>query len=147
MPAWPGGPCPDCGQDMPPNLVHCQICRALLNPDLYRSDVNIPQFFELKEISEVMDVEVAGYHVLCPHCQEELRINRKYAGADVACKHCSGQFRLDISDPRIKTRAFYVACCHCEKELRVAPKYLGMKVACKFCSGAVQIVSADSEVK
>ncbi len=76
MPAWPGGPCPDCGQDMPAKLVHCQYCRALLNPDLYRSDVEIPEFFELKEISDVAQVKVLGFHILCPHCQDELRISR-----------------------------------------------------------------------
>ena len=76
MPVWPGGPCPDCGQDMPANLVHCQFCRALLNPDLYRSDVEIPEFFELKEVSHMIDVPLKGYFVLCPHCEEELKINR-----------------------------------------------------------------------
>lgn len=146
MPAWPGGDCPDCGQDMPANLVHCQFCRALLNPDLYRSDVEIPQFFELKEISSMVEIEVAGYFVACPHCQKELRINRKYAGAAVACKFCRGHFRLDLADPRIKTKAFFAYCGHCDKELRAAPKYLGMKVACKFCMGAVQIVTSSAGV-
>ena len=146
MPAWPGGPCPDCGQDMPANLVHCQFCRALLNPDLYRSDVEIPEFFELKEISNVVEVEVAGYYVLCPHCEKELRINRKYVGAGVACKFCNGQFRLDLADSRVRTKAVYTACGHCDKELRVAPKYLGMKVACKFCAGHVQVMSGSESV-
>ena len=36
MPAWPGGPCPNCGEDMPPNMVHCRECRTLLNPELER---------------------------------------------------------------------------------------------------------------
>tara|TARA_R110002072_G_scaffold238769_2_gene396289 strand:+ start:181369 stop:181767 length:399 start_codon:yes stop_codon:yes gene_type:complete len=124
---------------MPANLIHCQFCRALLNPDLYRSDVEVPAFFELKEIDNVIDVEVAGYYLVCPHCTEELRINRKYAGVSVACKHCSGQFQIDLASPRIRTKAFYAACGHCDKELRVAPKYLGMKVACKFCDGHVRI--------
>jgi uncharacterized CHY-type Zn-finger protein len=129
---------------MPANLIHCQFCRALLNPDLHRSDVEVPEFFELKEIGAVIDVEVAGYYLVCPHCTEELRINRKYAGFSVACKHCSGQFQIDLASPRIKTKAFYVACGHCDKELRVAPKYLGVNVACKFCEGHVR-VQANSE--
>ena len=147
MPAWPGGPCPECNQDMPANLLHCQFCRALLNDDLHRSDVNIPQFFELEEITSVMDVELSGYFLKCPHCDEELRINKKYAGVGVACKSCSGQFVLDLSDPNLKTRAFYVGCPHCSEELRVATKYLGMKVACKFCEGHVQILSGSEQLR
>ena len=145
MPAWPGGPCPDCGQDMPANLVHCQFCRALLNSDLHRSDVEIPAFFELQEVDNLMDAEVAGYFVLCPHCERELRINKKYSGSGVACKFCSGQFKLDVGNPRIKTKAFYMGCPHCTRELRVASKYLGMKVACKFCTGHVQILSGAEQ--
>ena len=143
MPAWPGGPCPDCGQDMPANLVHCQYCRALLNPDLYRSDVEIPEFFELKEISNVGEAKVAGFHILCPHCEDELRISRKYLGKVVACKFCQGQFKLDVTDPRIRTRAFYSDCPHCTKEIRLAPKYLDKKVACKHCDGHLQVTTAD----
>jgi hypothetical protein len=142
MPAWLGGPCPDCGQDMPAKLIHCQFCRCLLNDELHCSDVEVPEFFELKEISSVIDAEVRGYYIQCPHCDEELRINRKYTGADVACKHCRGQFRLDISSPRILTKAFYTGCPYCEKELRVASKYVGQKVACKFCEGHVHIRQA-----
>ncbi|MDA1163218.1 MAG: zinc ribbon domain-containing protein [Planctomycetota bacterium] len=147
MPTWPGGSCPDCGQDMPANLIHCQFCRALLNSDLHRSDVEVPQFFELKEIGTVIDVEVAGYFILCPHCREELRINRKYAGVGVACKHCNGQFLLDLASPRVNTKAFYASCGHCDEELRVAPKYLGMNVACKFCEGHVRIQTNPQRVR
>lgn len=139
MPAWPGGLCPQCGQDMPANLVHCQFCRALLNSDLYRSDVEIPAFFELQEVDNLMDAEVAGYFVLCPHCERELRINKKYSGSGVACKFCSGQFKLDVSDPKVKVKAFFMPCPHCTKELRVAPKYLGKNVSCKLCSGHCHI--------
>ena len=146
MSAWPGGNCPDCGQDMPANLIHCQFCRALLNPDLYRSDVEVPQFFELQEISPVTEVELAGYYVMCPHCDQELRISRKYQGQGVACKLCRGQFKLDLSHPRIRTKAFYMDCPHCTKELRVASKYLGMKVACKFCTGHVHILSGEKQI-
>ncbi len=143
MPAWPGGPCPDCGKDMPARLIHCQYCRALLNPDLYRSDVEIPEFFELKEISDVAEAKVAGFHIVCPHCEDELRINRKYQGAVVACKFCQGQFKLDVTDPKIRTRAFYSDCPHCSKEIRLAPKYLDKKVACKHCDGHLQVTADD----
>lgn len=143
MPAWPGGPCPDCGHDMPAKLVHCQFCRALLNPDLYRSDVEIPAFFELKEIPSVPEVKVAGFHIVCPHCSDELRINRKYQGAVVACKFCSGQFKLDVADPKIRTRAFYSDCPHCSREIRLAPKYLDRKVACRHCEGHIRVTTAE----
>lgn len=141
MGAWPGGPCPDCGQDMPKNLIHCQFCRRMLNESLPQNEVVVPEYFDLQEIDNVVDAPVAGFHVQCPHCEQELRINKKYAGMPVACKHCSGQFKLDIDSPRIHTKAFYVGCPHCDKELRVAPKYVGMTVACKFCSGHVKILS------
>lgn len=25
---WPGGPCPQCGDDMPAKVIHCQTCRT-----------------------------------------------------------------------------------------------------------------------
>ena len=132
---------------MPAKLVHCQFCRALLNPELKPSGAAVPDFFELAEIANVIEVPVAGYHILCPHCDQELRISKKYAGCAVACKFCSGQFTLDITSARIRTQAFYVGCPHCEQELRVAPKYVGRKVACKHCSGGVHIVSNFSSAK
>jgi hypothetical protein len=143
MPAWRGGPCPTCGHDIPAKVIHCHFCRALLNSDLVEAEVVVPEYFELQEISPVIAASVIGYHVLCPHCERELRINKKYAGCPVACKFCSGQFKLDITNPRLQTKAFYLDCPHCEKELRVAPKYLGAKVACKLCGGHVQIVSGN----
>ena len=39
--AWQGGPCHQCGDDMPANLVHCQTCRALLNSELTEDSVEI----------------------------------------------------------------------------------------------------------
>lgn len=132
---------------MPAKLVHCQFCRALLNPALRSISAPVPDFFELEEIANVIEVPVTGYHVLCPHCDQELRINKKYSGCAVACKFCSGQFTLDITSPRIRTQAFFVACPHCEQELRVAPKYVGRKVACKHCNGGVHIVSNASTAK
>ena len=142
MPAWPGGPCPQCGDDMPENLVHCQNCRALLNDDLYKSSVEIPAFVPLQEISSMVEVEAVGYHIECPHCAKELRINRKYGGEQVQCKFCSGQFRADLTSPAVKVHAFYSTCPHCEEELRIAAKYLGMKVACKLCGGKIHFVQS-----
>ena len=138
MPAWSGGECPHCGDFMPENLIHCQTCRALLNPDLHKSSVVIPEFIPLQEIASMIEVKPAGYHVECPTCNRELRINRKYVGQGVQCKFCEGRFRLDTTE--LKTNAFYTDCPHCSEELRIAQKYLGMKVACKLCSGKIHFV-------
>ena len=127
---------------MPPNLIHCQRCRALLNEDLHRSSVEIPVFIPLQEVASMVDVEPAGYHVECPHCSRELRINKKYDGEDVQCKHCRGPFRLDFLGSATTVHAFYASCPHCEEELRIARKYLGMKVACKLCGGKIHFVQS-----
>lgn len=140
MPAWPGGPCPECGDEMPENLIHCQNCRALLNEDLDKSSVEIPAFIPLQEIHSMTQVAPRGYHVDCPHCERELRINRKYTGEQVQCKYCKGPFKLDLSNKLIVTHAFYADCPHCSEELRISKKYLGMKVACKLCGGKIHFV-------
>jgi len=36
-------------------------------------------------------------YVYCPHCDERLRVARRYLGAKVACKSCKGE--LVIEDP------------------------------------------------
>ena len=140
MAAWPGGACPNCGEQMPAKVVHCQYCRALLNPELESDSVEIPVFVPLREISAMIEVEHRGYYTSCPICQKELRINKKYVGSQVQCKHCSGEFPLDFSRPDIEVKAIYANCPHCEKELRAAPKYLGMKVGCKHCQGQIHFV-------
>ncbi|NOX53189.1 MAG: hypothetical protein GXP27_01865 [Planctomycetes bacterium] len=144
MPAWPGGPCPLCGEYMPKNLIHCQRCRALLNEDLDKSSVEIPAFIPLQEIDSMAQIQPAGYHVLCPHCQRELRINRKYVSQQVQCKLCHGKFLFDLENPEVRSPAFYATCPHCQKELRVAHKYLGMKVACKHCGGKLHLVAESN---
>ena len=140
MPNWPGGECPSCGEWMPPNQVRCRNCRTLLNEDLKPDSVEIPQFFPLQEVGCMVEVSPTGYYILCPHCDKELQINRKYIGQGVSCKFCAGSFRFDLSGPTAKPVAFYSDCPHCQEELRVAIKYLGMKVACKLCSGKLHFV-------
>lgn len=140
MPAWPGGPCPACGEEMPPQLIHCQSCRALLNPELESDSVEIPAFVPLQEISAMVEIELDGYYVLCPACRRELRINRKYVGKKVACKHCNAPFALDLAQGAVTLKAFYASCPHCRQELRAAPKYLGEKVVCKHCGGHIHFV-------
>ena len=127
---------------MPAMLVHCQMCRALLNPELESDSVEIPAFIPLREITPMAEVEHNGYYVACPICKQELRINKKYVGKQVQCKHCSGQFALDLGRSEVQLVAFYAQCPHCEQELRAAGKYMGEKVACKHCSGSIHFVGA-----
>ena len=144
MPAWPGGPCPDCGEEMPPNLLRCQSCRAWLNPDLTRPEPTAPESFHLPEL-EAGTVshpvaKAAGHYVICPACRRELRIADRYVGQSVACKFCSESFTVDVSPdaepPRV---AFYLNCPHCTQEIRASSRYAGQKVVCKHCDGRLEI--------
>ena len=140
MPAWPGGPCPQCGEEMPPSLIHCQTCRALLNADLKVDSVEIPEFQPLQEIVAMVEVELRGYYVSCPSCWQELRIARKYVDKQVQCKICRKDFRLKVNKGAVSMIGFFADCPHCQEELRSSPKYLGMKVVCKHCRGHIHFV-------
>ena len=144
MPAWPGGECPECKEQVPPNIVRCPRCRALLNLDLKPDSVTLPEFIPLQEVESIAEAEPRGFFVLCPSCSRELRVNRKYVGADVSCKHCNQDFTLDFADRNVKKTAFYANCPHCERELRASSKYLGMQAGCRHCGGKIQFV--DSRV-
>ncbi len=141
MTAWPGGPCPDCGEQMPENLIHCQNCRAMLNDDFQSDIIEIPGFVPLEEISAMIELEVSGYFFSCPKCERELKANKKYLGEDVVCKQCDGHFKLD---EKKNLRAFYVSCPYCKKELKAAMKYMGTKVSCKFCDGSINLSKEKS---
>ena len=143
MPAWPGGPCPDCGEVMPANLLRCQTCRAWLNEDLRRDEPDVPEPFALPEITSEPVPQVAqpsGHYVICPACRRELRVADRFVGQVVACRFCSEPFEIAIGPeadpPRV---AFYLDCPHCEREIRARSKYMGQKVLCKHCDGPVQI--------
>lgn len=142
MPAWPGGPCPACGDDMPEAMVRCRNCRTLLNTDLEVASVEAPAFVPLPELSVMADIEPLGLFVECPKCQKELKIARKYLGERVACKHCMADFRLDPAAPNVRQADVYSKCPLCGKDLRFDPKYIGQKVACRFCEGKLQIQPA-----
>lgn len=144
MSAWPGGPCPNCGEEMPPNMVHCRECRALLNPELNRSSVEVPAFIPLQELDAMVELTPIGLFVACPECHQELKINRKYLGQRVQCKFCSADFRLDPASPPIAEADVYSKCPHCEQELRFANKYIGVRVACRFCGGKIHIVAPEA---
>ncbi len=136
MPAWPGGPCPQCGEDMPENLIHCQSCRALLNQELKADSVQIPEFIPLQEIETMVELVPNGNYVLCSTCQKELRVHNKYIGQKVQCKFCRVPFQYD---EKVEVTALYGKCPHCSEEVRAALKYSGMKVACRHCEGKIQL--------
>lgn len=139
--AWPGGPCPQCGDDMPARVVHCRTCRALLNTELSEDSVEVPVFSPLPELFVIAAAAPKGHYVHCPGCNEELRIHTKYKGMKVQCKHCHQPFTYDAS---VLISAFYTPCPHCSSELRGAPKYMGHKVVCKHCNGHIQLVNEGS---
>ena len=138
MPAWPGGPCPDCGDQMPANLLRCRTCGAMLNPSLEMPQIDAPDLGELPEVKVVTEVEAKGFYVGCPNCEAELRIAAKYAGNQVACKFCELPFIFKLDSPTIRRIAVYAPCPYCREELRIAEKYLGKRVGCKHCDGAIR---------
>lgn len=147
MAAWQGGPCPDCGDDMPPNMLRCMTCRAWLNPELTRPEPTVPDLFDLPEIEpgQVTRLsEAAGHYVVCPECQKELRIASNYFGQRVGCKFCQHPFELSFDDPKLRRVGVYVSCPHCQEELRAARKYLGNEVVCRFCSGSILLPEPDT---
>ncbi|APZ96960.1 hypothetical protein Fuma_06636 [Fuerstiella marisgermanici] len=136
--AWQGGPCPNCGEDVPANVVHCVNvkCRMLLNSELTEDSIEIPEFIPLPEIQEMKNARARGHYIRCGGCSEELRINAKYAGATVQCRHCDHTFEYT---PVVERIAMYMNCPHCSEEIRASMKYAGQKVACRFCKGALQL--------
>ena len=143
MPAWLGGPCPQCGDDMPPNMIHCRTCRQLLNLELEKESVEIPAFVPLQEVESVVEITPVGLFIECTSCHQELKINRKYLGQRVQCKFCAADFRLDPTSKLVIEADSYSQCPHCQETLRFASKYVGTKVACRFCHGKVHILKAE----
>lgn len=146
MPPWSGGPCPDCSEYMPANLIHCQTCRALLNPDLDPNQIEIPEFMPLREIehedeieTEIVEVAALGYFINCMTCEQELKVSKRFIGEQVQCKHCETQFRLAMNAIDINWLGIYTDCPHCDKRIRAARRYLGSVVACNFCSGQIEL--------
>lgn len=88
----------------------------------------------------MVEIAPTGLFVGCPHCSQELKINRKYIGQRVQCKFCSADFRLDPAAPSVIDADVYSKCPHCDQELRFAKKYIGVRVACRFCSGKIHIL-------
>ena len=94
----------------------------------------------------MVEIAPTGIFVGCPHCSQELKINRKYVGQRVQCKFCKADFRLDPAHPSVTEADVYSKCPHCEEELRFAKKYIGVRVACRFCGGKIHIVSTPESV-
>lgn len=134
--AWKGGPCPECGEDVPANVVHCIKCRRLLNSELTEDSVEVPAYIPLPELQEMKTAKARGHYVRCNGCSEELRINAKYVGATVQCRHCEHTFSYN---GQVEQIALYTNCPHCSDEIRASMKYSGQKVACRFCKGAIEL--------
>lgn len=135
--AWPGGPCPQCGDDMPARLIHCRTCRALLNTELTEDSVEMPVFVPLPELAVISAAPPKGHYLECPGCHEELRVHAKYRGQKVQCKHCQQPFRYDDT---VVLTAMYTQCPHCQNEIRASAKYIGSKVSCRFCGGHLELL-------
>lgn len=146
MPTWPGGPCPECGDQMPAKLIRCATCRALLNSELTPKEIESPEFVPLRELLSVMDVPVVGDFVKCPKCRHELRISCKFRGKRVSCRLCDHPFDLHVGTPAIQRLGVYAPCPHCTQELRAAERFIGMNVSCKFCNGAIRMIDAAQPV-
>jgi len=161
MSAWPGGNCPDCGDFMPPNLITCQTCRAMLNPALKVSVVDVPDFVPLQELEpdalkesdtaivfpsspekvglQVLLVEPRGVYYKCPGCDHELKIPRQFMGSRVQCNHCSQGFELDLNNGSDRVAATYVDCPYCQQRIRASLKMTNHNVQCMHCQGALHI--------
>lgn len=148
MPAWPGGPCPDCGVQMPQNLIHCRECRALLNSDLAPAYADVPEFMPLREIApdeelpeELPTVEVVnqGYLIGCPQCQQALKISNRYLGQAVQCNFCEAGFEFEMRTGNIQWLGIYTNCPHCARRLRIGAGFLNAEVCCNFCQGPMVV--------
>jgi hypothetical protein len=95
---------------MPPRLVHCRECRALLNTDLESDSIEIPEFQPLQELDSLVELTPRGFYISCPLCDRELKINRKYQGKSVECASCKGTFQFEFRDERITKLGYYVDC-------------------------------------
>lgn len=135
MTAWPGGPCPKCGKEMPANVVRCRECQEILNTSLRApAAVPPPEYKPLPELTTCPKARIVGMYLACPVCDRRLRIGNQFRDKQVRCNFCNAGFLLDLNQPVIEIEAYYVNCPHCEKELKASEKYLGQKVECKFCS-------------
>ena len=112
----------------------------MLNPELSMSSVEIPTFMPLQELDAWAEIFPKGLFVACPKCQSELKIAHKYLGERVQCKFCQAPFRVESTNPKVRTADVYSQCPHCQEMLRFARKYVGVKVACRFCQGKLQVL-------
>lgn len=139
MSAWPGGPCPDCGDDMPANLVRCATCRALLNPELKPADIMPYQPVRLQEVDSFVEADLVGYFVGCPRCRRKLRVHGKYDGQKVACRFCNATFLFALSRDDLTWLGAWCTCPHCDRELRTDLTAPDHRVTCRYCDGQLLV--------
>ena len=140
MPAWSGGPCPGCQEEVPPRVLRCPSCRTLLDQDLSEHEIAAPEFVPLAEVDGPTVVRPKAERTRCPGCDEELRVAAKYAGVPVACKKCGEPMTAGVAEQRV---ALIADCPHCHKEIRVGTRYVGQLVGCKFCGGELTVAERD----
>ncbi|MEM1062653.1 MAG: hypothetical protein AAF532_11785 [Planctomycetota bacterium] len=145
MAAWPGGPCPSCGNDVPPSMIRCCECRTLLNSDLEISDVKIPEYVPLPETDAdpARTVTVRGFYSSCDSCGHTHRLRARYAGKRVRCKHCDAMMRTPAdlsgtSQDGPKLAALYAACPDCDRPIDFAAVDVGATVFCQSCGTPVR---------
>lgn len=136
MTAWPGGPCPKCGVEMPANVVRCRECQQILNTSLRTpAGIPTPEYVPLPEVTACPTSKIRGVYLSCPVCDRKLRINLQFRNKQVRCNFCDASFLLDLDDQSvIEIQVYFANCPHCKKELKASQKYLGQTVECKFCS-------------
>ena len=66
MPAWNGGPCPGCAEEVPPRVLRCPSCRTLLDPDLSAHEIPAPEFTPLAEVDGPTIVRPKAERTRCP---------------------------------------------------------------------------------
>lgn len=135
MPAWPGGPCPNCGEHVLEKVIHCVSCRTLLNPDLDSPDVDLPVFEPLKELKSPIEFSPTSYTFACPHCARKLHALASNRGRRGTCKSCNGRIEVELS--KVEVSSFNGICPHCDVSLQNPGKYAGRVVACKSCDAQI----------
>lgn len=129
MAAWPGGPCPNCAEDMPARLVRC---RALLNDDLQPAHIEIPEFQPLQELESFIELPPRGFYVSCPQCDRSSRSIESTTRS--------------VRDSRIATLGFYFNCPYCHKRLRMSPMDVGMNVGCIHCRETIRLIDEEAGI-
>ncbi|MDA1015218.1 MAG: STAS domain-containing protein, partial [Planctomycetota bacterium] len=137
MPAWPGGPCPKCGVDMPENQIRCSDCRTLLNTDLQVKEIAAASFSPLGELQSVAEFAPRSFSLNCPSCDGRIRLPASSRRRDVCCELCQHEFRFELT--HVRFTEITGNCPHCRVAQSISPNDLGETVACDKCGGRISL--------